>query len=160
MKEVLPYGGGGVMVWGGISAEQKTDLVLMHGKFNGLRYRDEILEPHVLPRMKDDSKNLLYFQEDNATPHKNALCQTFLRQNGVPVLPWPARSPDLSPIEHIWDVLGRRVTARTPRTVQELGVFFIEEWGMIQTSEVKKYIRSMKNRVDCVISARGGHTKY
>ena len=49
---------------------------------------------------------------DNARPHVARICQQFLNRNNVNVLPWPAVSPDMSPIEHIWDYLGKNVRAR------------------------------------------------
>ncbi|UYV74220.1 Iav [Cordylochernes scorpioides] len=46
---------------------------------------------------------------------------------------WPARSPDLNPIEHVWDALGRRIGARhpSPRTLVELRTALLEEWGLL-----------------------------
>uniref|UniRef100_A0AAZ3NTM4 Tc1-like transposase DDE domain-containing protein n=1 Tax=Oncorhynchus tshawytscha TaxID=74940 RepID=A0AAZ3NTM4_ONCTS len=49
------------------------------------------------------------FQHDNARPHVTRICTEFLEVENIPVLPWPAYSPDVSPIEHVWDALDRRV---------------------------------------------------
>jgi transposase len=54
------------------------------------------------------------FQNDNALPHVARICTQFLDAEIVPVLPWPAYSPDMSLIEHIWDALDRRVRLRVP----------------------------------------------
>ncbi|GFW18390.1 transposable element Tcb1 transposase [Trichonephila clavipes] len=76
------------------------------------RYVHDILQPHLLPLMQ----RLLgaIFQQDNARPHMARVSQDCLRT--VSTLSWPARSPDLSPIEHIWDHLGciGQVTRMTP----------------------------------------------
>ncbi|GFT38937.1 transposable element Tcb1 transposase [Trichonephila clavipes] len=71
------------------------------------RYVHDILQPHVLPLMQRLSKAI--FQQDNARPHTARVSHECLRT--VTALSWPARSPDLSPLEHIWDHLGRRVGA-------------------------------------------------
>ena len=75
---------------------------------------------------------------------------------------WPALSPDMNPIEHLWDELKRRVRARNPvpSSVGELKTALLEEWAGIPQENVKKLIRSMKNRLQDVIRARGGNTKY
>jgi hypothetical protein len=55
------------------------------------------------------------FQQDNARPHSARLTTAFLRQQGINTLPWPAFSSDLSPIEHLWDQLGRAVRQGHPQ---------------------------------------------
>ncbi len=66
------------------------------------RYRDEILRPIVVPFIHDHH---LMLQYDNARPHVARICTQFLEAENIPVLAWPAYSPDMSPIEHVWDVL-------------------------------------------------------
>ena len=75
---------------------------------------------------------------------------------------WPARSPDINPIEHAWDMLQRRVCARQykPATRNELAAALIEEWGLIPQRDMKKLIRSFQTRCREVIRARGGHTRF
>ena len=53
-----------------------------------------------------------YLQHENARPHNAQMTVDFLLNQGVEVLPWPSYSPDLNPIEHIWDELGKRLSAR------------------------------------------------
>ena len=64
---------------------------------NMIGMEEEVLWYHVV------------LQDDNARPHRARIVQQFLQQNNVDHLDWPARSPDLSPIEHVWDILGQRV---------------------------------------------------
>uniref|UniRef100_A0AAZ3QDS3 Tc1-like transposase DDE domain-containing protein n=1 Tax=Oncorhynchus tshawytscha TaxID=74940 RepID=A0AAZ3QDS3_ONCTS len=78
---------------------------------NAQIYRDEILGPIVVPLIRSHH---LIFQHDNARPRDARICTQFLEAENVPVLPWPAYSPDMSPIEHVWDVLDRRVRQRVP----------------------------------------------
>ena len=69
----------------------------------------------------------------NARPHTAIVTRQFLEQNNVPVLPWPARSPDCNPIEHMWDELGRRLRQRlhAPNNVNELTQALQQEYGTI-----------------------------
>ncbi len=67
---------------------------------NAQRYRDEILRHIVVPFIHD---------HDNARPHVARICTQFLEAENIPVLAWPAYSPDMSPIEHVWDALDRRI---------------------------------------------------
>ena len=86
------------MVWGGISHGVKTPLVVIQDNLTAVRYRDQVLMPHVLPLVNVHN---LTFQHDNARPHVARVCRDFLNQNNVQVLDWPPYSPDLNPIEHL-----------------------------------------------------------
>ena len=70
------------------------------------------------------------FMDDNARHHRALVVTDYLRDESITTLPWPARSPDLNPIEHIWDVIGRRVRERTPpiHTLNELEQTLHQEW--------------------------------
>uniref|UniRef100_A0A8C9Z3S1 Tc1-like transposase DDE domain-containing protein n=1 Tax=Sander lucioperca TaxID=283035 RepID=A0A8C9Z3S1_SANLU len=65
-------------------------------------------------------------QHDNARPHVARICTQFLEAENIPVLAWPAYSPDMSPTEHVWDALHRRIRPRVPgpANIQQL-LFFI-----------------------------------
>ncbi|GFU56449.1 transposable element Tcb2 transposase [Trichonephila clavipes] len=88
-----------VMVWGVISYNTRSPLVLIHGTMTAQRSDHDILQPHVLPLMQRLSGDI--FQQDNARPYTARVSQDCLHI--VTPLPWFAGSPDLSPIEHILD---------------------------------------------------------
>ena len=52
--------------------------------------------------------------DDNTRPHRSRAVTAYLQSEAVTFVPWPAMRPDLNPIEHIWDMLGRRIPAREP----------------------------------------------
>lgn len=84
------------------------------------------------------------------------------RQHRPWTLPWPAYSPDLSQIEHLWDQLGRRVANRTPppQNRQEMVTALEEEWPNIPQDNLRRLVRSMRRRITACLAANGGHTPY
>lgn len=73
-----------------------------------------------------------------------------------------AQSPDLNPIEHVWDERNRRIRrlSQPPRTLHQLEVALVNEWNNITQAEIRNYILSMRSRCLAVINANGGHTRY
>ena len=129
-------------------------------RLNAIAYGDTILQPHVLPFMAQHGLRL--FQQDNARTHVARVTLDFLRQQLVNTLPWPSLSPDLSPIEHVWVELGRRVRSRTvqPANLQQLEAALNQEWQAIPQYIIRCYVQSMHRRCQAVIQAQGGHTRY
>ena len=97
----------------------------------------------------------MIFQQDNASCHTAKHTRAFFSEVGLTVLPWPANSPDLNPIENIWSVLKQRVEKHSVKTKEDLIKAVKEEWCSLEKNLVRKTINSMKNRIDQVIS-RGG----
>ena len=97
------YKGGSVIVWGGISHGVNSPLIVVPGNLTAVRYRDEILRPVAVPLVQ---QHQIIFQHGNARPHVARVCQDFLANNNIVPLDWPPYSPDLSPIENLWDELN------------------------------------------------------
>ncbi|KFM70443.1 Transposable element Tcb1 transposase, partial [Stegodyphus mimosarum] len=102
------------MVWGAIAYHRRSQLLRIVGNLNSNRYIREVLQPEAVPFLQ--SLPGAVFQQDNARPHTARIVKSFFAAQQVQLLPWPACSPDMSPIEHVWDVIGRRL-ARDPRPV-------------------------------------------
>lgn len=158
----VAFGGGSIMFWGGISMEARTELVVVPGRsLNAPRYVEEILQPHVVPFARNIGQGFLFMQ-DNARPHRARSVEEFLNEQNIERIEWPARSPDLNPIEHIWDQLKKRIRSRIqpPSNLSQLRQAALEEWENIPQERVKNLINSMRRRLDAVIKARGGNTRY
>ena len=78
------------------------------------------------------------------------------------LLPWPAYSPDMSPIEHVWDMVGRQLT-RDPRSTaskDELWVRIQTIWDSLPQADIQHLLDSMPRRIEALIAARGVSTNY
>ncbi|GBM32377.1 hypothetical protein AVEN_187268-1, partial [Araneus ventricosus] len=95
-------------------------------------------------------------RQDNARPHTARVAQDFLRH--VQTLPWPARSPDLSPIEHVWDQLKRQMPLC--HSVHDLEVAVQDLWMHLPEDNIRCLINTMPDRVETCIAAGGGPTRY
>ncbi|GFW70672.1 transposable element Tcb2 transposase [Trichonephila clavipes] len=149
-------------VLGGISIGGRTDLhIIRNGTLTGRRYADEILRPHVIPYTGAIGDSFV-FQDDNARPHRARLVENMLEAETIQHMEWPLCSPDLNPIEHVWDMLRRRIAARPkpPATVRNLEIALLEEWNSIPQSLIDNLIASMANRCAAVLAVRGDHTPY
>ncbi|GFT84358.1 transposable element Tc3 transposase [Trichonephila clavipes] len=156
------YRGGGILVWAGISLSGHTDLHVFHGgTVTGLRYRDEILDPYVRPYAAAIGNDFI-LMDDNARPHRARIVEEYLDDHGLERMEWPARSPDLNPIEHLWDYLGREVAALNPppRSLHELKQGLLCVWSSLPIPVSDNLINSMGNRCRQCIQVRGGHIPY
>jgi hypothetical protein len=152
----VPFGGGSIMVWGGIGLGARTELVIVdRGTLNADRYITNILQDHVVPFAPHIGDNFILMQ-DNARPHIARCVTNFLTETGITKMDWPARSSDMNPIEHVWDMLGKRVKARIPasQTTQALQTMLLEEWDNLPQELIDNSIRSMPRRMIALIRAR------
>ncbi|GFW65550.1 DDE_3 domain-containing protein [Trichonephila clavipes] len=142
------------MVWGAIAYDSRSTLIVMRGTLTGQRYVDDILRPHVGPFLNGLQGAI--FQQDNARPHTARVAQDFLRH--FQTLPWPARSPDLTPVEHVWDQLKRQMPLC--HSVHDLEFAVQDLWAHLPQDNIRCLINSMPDHVVTCISAGGGPTCY
>ncbi|CAK1592751.1 unnamed protein product [Parnassius mnemosyne] len=131
--QTVSFHGGSIMVWGGVSSDARTELVIVDNRLTATRYIEEVLQEHE-----------------------------YLEEVGIQKLQWPARSPDLNPIEHVWGMFKRKIKSsfKPPQTLNELRNAALAAWDSIPQVDVRNIIQSMPDRMQAVIRARGGNTRY
>ncbi|GFW06515.1 hypothetical protein TNCV_2188481 [Trichonephila clavipes] len=90
------------------------------------------------------------------------LFRDFCSAHHMQFFPWPAYSPDMSPVEHVWNSVGRRL-ARDPRPAASKDEFLLRIqaiWNSFQQTDIQNLFDSMPRRIAALIAARGGYTKY
>ncbi|GFT09619.1 cGMP-inhibited 3',5'-cyclic phosphodiesterase A [Trichonephila clavipes] len=129
----------------GIMINGRTRLhVVANGTMTGQRYIDEVLLPHVR-LFRGAVGNKFVFMDDNATCHRTLAVQDCLDSEGIQRLVWPVRSPDLNPIENVWDALGRQVSGRNypPTNKNTLIRALTEEWDKLPQQLLDNVVQSM-----------------
>ncbi|GFS61425.1 transposable element Tcb2 transposase [Trichonephila clavipes] len=162
IKERHRYGDPGVLVWGGIMLNGLTELhIFDRGSVIEDRYCEEVLLPHV-HLFRGAIGPDFSFMDDNAQTHWILAVEELLESEDITRMDWPAYSPDLNPIEHVWDALGRRIAARLhhPENTQQLKQMLIEEWALIPQEMLHQLDLSMRRRCEATIAVRGGHIPY
>ncbi|GFU54506.1 transposable element Tcb1 transposase [Trichonephila clavipes] len=150
----------GIMEWGGIGYHSRTLLVRIAGTLNSQCYISEVLEPVALPYLQGLATAI--FQQDNARPHVARIVQRSFFNHQIELLPWPARSLDLSLIENMWSMVAERLTQITPSaaTPDRLWQRVEAAWSAVPQEHIQSLFESMLRRVAAVISNNDGYSGY
>ena len=153
-------GGGNVKCWACFSSSGVGSLIFIDGNMTGTSYR-EILENNLLKSVeKLGISHGWIFQHDNDPKHRAAIVANWLNRNEVERLDWPSFSPDLNPIEHLWDKVEWQLKKKQPKSQNELKESLIEVWHGIELPTLKKLVDSVGNRLNEVIRTKGYPTRY
>lgn len=148
-----------VMVWGCMAASGVGKLVFIDGNM------DRFLYKRILAENLEQSKDLLglpnnfIFQQDNDPKHTSNYVKDFFKDRYT-VLEWPSQSPDLNPIEHLWDHVKREVRKCAPSNIRELKETVSQIWSEITPEMCRKLIGTMPSRCEEMVRNRGGHTSF
>ncbi len=150
------------MVWGVFSWHTLGLLVPIKHCLNTTVYLS-IVE-HVHPFMTTVYHLLMYFQQDNAPCHKAQIISDWFleHENEFTLLKWPPQSPDLNPIEHLWDVVEREIHIMDvqPTNLQQLRDAIVPIWTNISEECFQHLVESMPRRIKAVLKATGTSKVY
>ena len=151
-----------VMVWGCFQGNKLGPLALCpEGRMDAKKYCS-ILEEHFLPFWNSLGEDSI-FMEDGAPPHKAKYTKNWQQDHQITTMAWPAQSPDLNPIENVWQQLKIALEKRTPRvnTKADLLIALQEKWAKLgEKNTLATLIASMPRHVRLVIASNGLPTKY
>ena len=150
------------MVWGYMGLYGMGKLIEIEGKMDAAKYC-EILEDGLVESFETlEMEGEHYFQQDNDPKRTFKKAKKWFQDNNIQVISWPAQSPDLNPIEHLSEHLKCQLHQyeTPPKGVHELWDRVSEEWNDISPETCQNLIESMPKRIQAVIRAKGGHTKY
>jgi len=145
----VKLGNQGIMVWGCFMKNKIGPLIQVSGRITGSVYI-EVLKNNLLPFIDELGTDLEYiFQDDNAPVHRARVVKEWMEENEITNILWPTQSPDLNPIEHLWDVLKRKVRKHKPhsKNLNELMVVLEEKWYEIEPEILENLVESMPRRI-------------
>ena len=136
-----------------------------HGKgMTAARYQKQVLEKlvHDFYMEASEERGWVLFEQDRAPSHRAKSTINWLKQNSVETMPHPAASPDVVPIEPLWHNLKEHIRAQShiPTTLDELKSAIYEAWDQLTVEDVDRHAKTMEERVQAVLQAKGGHTQY
>lgn len=149
-----------INVWGcfsdiAVGTLHRIDGILDKHKF--LDIMETVAEPSCRQMFPDDD---YMFQQDNDPKHKSKLVQRWMQRNINTIDWWPAQSPDLNPIENLWSILDHRCKDRQCKNEDELFNLLHNEWQSLPAEVLHNLVSSLPRRIEAVLKARGGPTKY
>jgi transposase len=163
VKSTVKFGGGSVMMWGCMTWWGVGYACRIEGTMDKYLYVS-ILEDELLASLEYHGLDVeeMTFQQDGDPKHRSGLATEWFSDHGMKVMDWPAQSPDLNPIEHLWSHIKRELGKyeEPPKGIIELWSRVEKVWEETPEEVCQNLIRSMPSRVEAVLQARGGHTKY
>lgn len=160
LRPTVKHGGGSLMVWGCFSAAGTGNLVFIDGIMNKSSYLDILKANLKASAEKLGIGQNFKFYQDNDPKHTAHVVREWLLYNCPKVMKTPPQSPDMNPIENLWQILDVAIRKRPISNQAQLKAALIEEWANISTAVTSKLVKSMPKRMEAVIKNNGSPTKY
>ena len=151
------------MIWGCITLQSVSKLYHIIGIIDADVYL-QILQESLLETLKKygvKSRHVI-FQQDNDPKHTSKKARDWFTKKGMKLLPWPAQSPDLNPIENLWDYLARQVAKQATQHTTEDQVWeeLQKEWYKIEPGLVQRLYEGMPKWLESVVRRKGWNIPY
>jgi DDE superfamily endonuclease/Transposase len=163
VNQTVKHGGGSIMIWGSMTARGVGFMCKIEGRMKKEDYL-EILQDELKNTFEyyDLDPATHIFQQDNDSKHSSKLVKNWLSEQDFDVLDWPAQSPDLNPIEHLWAWMKIRLNKydTPPSGMLELWERVQDIWNSFSAEECERLVASMPKRIQAVLDAKGWWTDY
>ena len=156
--------GGSIMIWGCFCYGILGPCIVVDSRMNSTVYIDHVLKPFYnlfFSRLVKKMPNI-GFMQDNAPCHTSSQTRKWLDLKKIKLLKWPPQSPDMNPIESLWDILQHRINSRTnhPKNLKDLKEILQEEWKKLPVQTLCQLIEGIPKRLEALKQAKGLQTKY
>lgn len=158
-SKTVKHGGGNVMVWAAFSGHGVGPIIKIDTRMDQYVYKD-IISNTMIPYAEENMPLRWHFMHDNDPKHTSRLVKCCLEQSCIDVLKWPAQSPDLNPIENLWNDVEQHITAVKPKNLNELWLEIQKAWYAIPKERCMGLVESMPRRCAAVLKNKGYPTKY
>jgi hypothetical protein len=150
----------GLMFWGCVSSSGVGALEEIPTTMDAKKYVEILNNNFIQSATVLGIKDNFVFQSDNDPKHTSKLATNWLKDNWVETLEWPAQSPDLNIIEHLWEFVDRNIPQKQRKSMENFRSAILQNWKNVPQSLIDSLIQSIPKRLQAVIDANGLNTKY